>query len=202
MIPEPLLRTLESMLNRNIGMSTPAQEHARELDGRRVVIRSSQLDINLSFEFSDDVAELSDRDPEGADCVIEGSPLTLLRLAGDDAQAAFRDGSASMRGDVKAGKSFQQLLRFAKPDWEEELSRVVGDVAAHQLVRGVRGLFAWGQQSSETMAQSAAGYLQGRGGGLPGPEEAQQFMDDVDELRELADRVEARLRKLERGSGS
>ncbi len=199
MIAEPLLRPLENMLNRNIGMSTPARELARELDGRRVVIRSAEIDLNISFEFSDEVAVLSTASHEGADCVIEGSLLTLLRLTGKDPEAAFRDGSANIQGDALVGKSFRQLLKFARPDWEEELSRVLGDVPAHQLARGIRQLFGWGERSTQAMAQNAAEFLQEESRDLPSSAEAGHFMSEVDELREQADRLDARLKKLEQG---
>lgn len=199
MITEPLLSPLESVLNRNIGMSTPARKLSRELDGKRVVIRSPDFDLNISFEFNEEVARLSTRSHEDADCVIEGSPLTLLRLAGSDPQAAFRDGAANIHGDALVGKSFQQLLKFARPDWEEELSRLVGDVAAHQLTRGVQQFFGWGKRSSEAMAQNAAEFFQEESRDLPSSAEAGHFMREVDELREQADRLDARLRKLEQG---
>ncbi len=168
-------------------------------DGKRVVIRSPDIELNISFEFSDEVAALTTRSHTGADCVIEGSLITLMRLAGSDPQAAFRDGSANIQGDALVGKSFQQFLKFARPDWEEELSRVVGDVTAHQLARGIQQFFGWGERSSKAMAQNAAEFLQEESRDLPSSAEAGHFMADVDALREQADRLDARLRKLEDG---
>ncbi len=202
MIPDSLLTPMQATLNRNIGMSTPARDCARELDGHRVVISSPDLGVNLSFEFEQELVKLTTRDAQDADCVIGGSPLTLLRLAGDDPQAAFRDGSATIEGDALIGQTFQKFLKFARPDWEEELSRLVGDVAAHQLVRGFNSLFNWGRQSGESMARNAAEYFQEESRDLPSASEAQRFMREVDELREQADRVEARITHLEKdGAG-
>ena len=200
MIPDSLLVPLQASLNRNIGMSTPARELARELDGRRVVIHSPDIGLDLSFAFAEEVVQLSTATAEGADCAIKGSPLTLLRLAGKSPEAAFRDGSAQIEGDALVGQAFQRFLGFARPDWEEELSRFIGDTAAHQLVRGLEGLMSWGRQSAETMALNTAEYLQEESRDLPSSAEAQHFMADVDKLREEADRLEARLSKLEKGT--
>lgn len=202
MIPDSLLAPLQAALNRNIGMSTPARAHARELDGQRVVIHSPDVDLNLSFAFSEEVVQLSTASAEGANCVIKGSPLTLLRLAGTAPEAAFRDGAAEIEGDALVGQSFQKFLKFARPDWEEELSRFIGDVAAHQLVRGLKGFMQWGRQSTEAMALNTAEYLQEESRELPSSAEAQHFMADVDTLREEADRVEAHLKKMEREMNS
>lgn len=202
MIPDSMLSPLQATLNRNIGMSTPARKHARELDGRRVVIHSPDIGLNISFAFEEELVKLSTAAVEGADCVIKGSPLTLLRLAGDEPEAAFRDGAAEIEGDALIGQGFQKFLKFARPDWEEELSRFIGDVAAHQLVRGLKGFMQWGRQSTETMALTAAEYLQEESRDLPSSAEAQHFMADVDTLREEADRLEARLRRIEKGPQS
>lgn len=198
MIPDSFLKPMQATLNRNVGMSTPARECARELDGRRVVIASPELGLNVSFKFDQELVALSTQDGEGADCVIGGSPLTLLRLAGSDPQAAFRDGSASIDGDALVGQTFQKFLKHARPDWEEELSRLVGDVAAHQLVRSFNSFLDWGRQSSQSMARNAAEYFQEESRDLPSSAEARRFMNEVDDLREQADRVEARIAQLEK----
>lgn len=202
MIPDSLLSPLQTALNRSIGTSTPARTLARDLDGRRVVIHSPDIGLNISFTFEEEVVQLTTAPIEGADCVITGSPLTLLRLAGDEPEAAFRDGSAEIKGDAEVGQAFRKFLRFARPDLEEELSRLIGDTAAHQLARGFKGFMAWGKKSSEAMALNTAEYLQEESRDLPSSAEAQHFMADVDTLREEADRLEARLRRLEKGTRS
>ncbi len=202
MIPDSLLAPLQTALNRSVGTSTPARTLARDLDSRRVVIHSPDIGLNISFTFEEEVVQLTTASIEGADCVIAGSPLTLLRLAGDDPEAAFRDGSAEIKGDAQVGQAFQKFLRFARPDLEEELSRLIGDTAAHQLARGFKGFMAWGKKSSEAMALNTAEYLQEESRDLPSSAEAQHFMAAVDTLREEADRLEARLRRLEKGARS
>ncbi len=200
MIPDSLLSPLQSMLNRNIGMSTPARTSARELDGRRVVIESPDIGLCIAFEFNDEVVQMSTQPAEGADCVITGTPLNLLRLAGPNPTEVFREGAAEISGDALIGQEFQKFLKFARPDWEEELSRVVGDVAAHQLARGFSGFLDWGRRSSQAMAQNAAEYFQEESRDLPSSAEARHFMDDVDQLRNQADRLDARIAMLEQES--
>lgn len=200
MIPDSFLTPMQAVLNRNIGMSTPARTSARELDGRRVVIESPDIGLCVSFQFAEEVVQLSTQAAEGADCVITGSPLNLLRLAGPNPTGVFREGAAEISGDALIGQEFQKFLKFARPDWEEELSRLVGDVAAHQLVRGFASFLDWGRRSSQAMAQNAAEYFQEESRDLPSSAEARHFMDDVDELRDQADRLDARIKVLEQDS--
>ena len=72
-------------------------------------------------------------DHEGTpDATLSGTPLSLLRLAGPAPEAALRGGAVHIEGDAEVAQTFSELLKAAQPDLEEELSRVVGDVAAHQ----------------------------------------------------------------------
>ncbi len=42
-----------------------------------------------------------------------------------------------LEGDIQLAQKFAQLMTDCKPDLEEWLSRVTGDVVAHTLVQGV-----------------------------------------------------------------
>ena len=74
---------------------------------------------------------------EPADAVIEGTPLAFLRLATGDAAKSIRAGGMDVKGDAEVAEGFRRLLEAARPDFEEELSRFTGDVAAH-TTRGLR----------------------------------------------------------------
>ena len=45
------------------------------------------------------------------------------------------------------------MLDLARPDWEEELSRQVGDVAAHQIGNAARHFVRWARESAETLSR-------------------------------------------------
>ena len=83
-------------------------------------------------------------------------------------------------------------------DWEEHLSRLTGDIIAHQIGNTVRGLFRWGERSAEHLGQDAADYLQEETDILPVPWEVEGFIEEVDTLRSDIDRLEARVKRLQR----
>ena len=94
-------------------------------------------------------------------------------------------------------QQFQKLLRFGRPDLEEELSGVIGDVAAHGIGRFVRGIEEWGREARSTMRQNVSEYLQEESRTVPGRHEVDGFRESVNTLRDDVARFEARLRKLE-----
>jgi ubiquinone biosynthesis protein UbiJ len=123
--------------------------------------------------------------------------VALLALAGPQGEGALRGGGVRIEGDAEVAQKFRELLTEARPDVEEELARVVGDVAARQMANVARGLFDWGRQASRSLTGSVVEFLQEEGRDLPTGVEVDEFLEGVDRLRDDADRLETRLSRLE-----
>jgi ubiquinone biosynthesis protein UbiJ len=193
---EAALRPIASLLNRNISESTPARELSAKLSGTVVAVRVRDTGLAAYFVVHDDALSVVASSPEEPDVVITGSIITLARMAGQSGEAAIRDGSVDLTGDAETASKFQQLLSFAKPDVEEELSGIVGDVAAHRLGDIARELRRWGRGARSTMGANIREYLQEESRDAPSRYEVDKFSADVSTLRDDVDRVEARLNRL------
>jgi ubiquinone biosynthesis protein UbiJ len=194
---EAALRTVAKLLNRNIQESTPARELCAKLAGTVVAVRVSDTALAAYFIVDDeaiDVVAVTAQDP---DVLITGSLLTLASLAGQSGTIAIRDGSLDISGDAELAGQFQQLLSFARPDIEEELSSIVGDAAAHRLGEIARGFGRWGREARSTMGANIREYLQEESRDAPSRYEVEKFNTDVSKLRDDVDRIEARLNRLQ-----
>jgi ubiquinone biosynthesis protein UbiJ len=194
---EAALRPVAKILNRNIQESTPARELCLELSGMVAAVRVSNTALAAYFIVDDeaiDVAATSSQDP---DVIITGSLITLASLAGQSGTTAIRDGSLDISGDAELAGQFQQLLSFARPDIEEELSGIVGDAAAHRLGELARGFGRWGREARSTMGANIREYLQEESRDAPSRYEVEKFNTDVSKLRDAVDRIEARLNRLQ-----
>jgi len=194
---EAVLRPVAKILNRNIQESTPARELCLELSGTVVAVRVSDTALAAYFIVDDeaiDVVAAASRDP---DVIITGSLITLASLAGQSGTTAIRDGSLDISGDAELAGQFQQLLSFARPDIEEELSGIVGDAAAHRLGEFARGFGRWGRGARSTMGANIREYLQEESRDAPSRYEVEKFNTDVSKLRDDVDRIEARLNRLQ-----
>jgi ubiquinone biosynthesis accessory factor UbiJ len=191
------LQPFESLLNRNIAGSGVARGLCKRLDGKVLVVNIEGLPLTLQLRSKGDAVTLATDSALDAHATLSGTPLSLLRLAAAQPEAALRDGTVHIEGDAEVAQAFGDLLRHARPDLEEELSRVVGDVAAHQAGNVARTLLDFGRRVRTTMAQNISEYLQEEGRDAPTRVEADEFMADVDRLREDVDRLEAKLHRLE-----
>lgn len=194
---EVLLRPVADTLNRNIAATTPARALAVELSGSAIAIRVRDTSLAMYFIFDQEVVTLATEFNEEPDVLISGSLVTLARMLGGTGESAIRSGDVELSGDAAIAQRFQKLLKYARPDFEEELSRVIGDVAAHRVGELARGLGGWVRETRATMHENIREYLQEEKRSLPTRYEVERFAGQVGELRDDVERIAARLDRLE-----
>lgn len=194
---EALLRPIADILNRNISEITLAREIASELNGNTVAIRVRDTALGAYFVFEDDLVALSADYTDDPDVVIAGSLITLARMLKGSGETAIRSGDVDLTGDAATAQRFQKLLDLAQPDIEEELSRVIGDVAAHRIAEVARGVGNWARDARSTMGGNIREYLQEESRDVPTRYEVDRFTQQLGILRDDVERVAARLTRLE-----
>ena len=190
------LASAEALLNRCIDSSTQAASLARRLQGT-----SLQIDIDgitrIRANAHHGRLALMAGDDSAADAVISGSPPALLQLLKGGARREPGKPAAQIRGDAEIADRYRELFMLARPDPEEELSRWVGDFPARRVSQFAQSLFKLARHARRTAGENIAEYLQEEGRDLVNTTELDEFLRGVDELRETADRIEARLGRLE-----
>jgi ubiquinone biosynthesis accessory factor UbiJ len=189
-----LIATLEKVLNRGLTRSVRARELCAELAGRSVAIELREI-ARLRLASNGLTVNLS-RDEREADATLAGGPLALLALLGEEAEATLKRGEVAITGDAEVAQKFRELLGRLRPDLEEELSLLLGDVPAHQLARLARLGGSWAARAGGATLENLAEYLAHERGDLVPRNEGEQFLRGVDALREGVDRLEARLERL------
>jgi ubiquinone biosynthesis protein UbiJ len=192
-----LLERLATVLNRNVAASRRAQSLARQLDGRVVSLTVEGTPVALYVRAEGGRLAVSSRHEGPADASLSGTPIALLALAGPQAEGALRKGGVRIEGDAEVAQKFRDLLAEAQPDFEEELARVIGDVGARRIANVARDVFGWGRKAAGSFAGNVAEYLQEEGRDVPARVEVDEFLEGVDRLRNDAERLEARLARLE-----
>ena len=198
-IAEFLLRRIESDLERRIHASETATSLLDELEGRSlaVILEGTQLTFYLTAMPGRLAVDTSI--DELPDARVEGSLFAMARLAASGGGSeALRNGGARFGGDPEIAERFWKLLQAARPDWEDELSRLTGDVAAHHIGETLRALQAFGGRVTSSIGRNVAEYLQEETRELVNRVEVDAFFEDVDRLRDDVARLEARLKRLAR----
>jgi ubiquinone biosynthesis protein UbiJ len=195
-IGHAVLQRVELHLNRLVGESTTASDLLDELKGSSFAVLVQGL--GLAFVLHAAPGKLAiGTDPAGATATLRAAPLDLVRLLGAASVADLKGTHAELTGDLQVAERFSQLLKLARPDIEDELSRWVGDVPAHAVGQAARGAGAWLRRAAAALRMNTAEYLQEERRVLPASLEAQAFYGDVEKLRDDVERAAARLKRLE-----
>jgi ubiquinone biosynthesis protein UbiJ len=194
------IAAVESILNRSIGRSHKAQAAARRLNGTSLEVHAEGLTRIRAAVCADRIA-LGIGGDLGADALISGSPFALLKLIREGAGGASGPTSiragARIAGDAEIAARYRELFALARPDLEEELSRLVGDLPARRLTLAAEGALGWMQRAGRTVRENLSEYLQEESRDLVGKFEVEEFLQGVDRVRDTAERVEARLARIE-----
>ena len=197
-LPIPLTRALESAVNRYLGMDPACAARMSELEGRCIGIELRGTGMTLYIYPGTQGIRVSDRADRPADTMLHGTPLAMARLGlGGNAGRTLFSGAVTITGDVETGQAFRGILDDMDIDWEEQLSRLTGDIAAHQIGRAVRQAGRLLSDGRSSFEHNLGEYLQEELRVLPARIEVGNFCNEVDRIRAATDRLDARIRRLQ-----
>lgn len=168
-----------------------ARSRLKEYAGKRVRVDSPVGP--LSMEIADDGQVFPVELDATPDLVISLTPLATAHWF-TDRQAAWRE--ARVEGDTGLAAAISHVVSNLRWDFEEDLSRVVGDVAAHRIGQGVRRLSAWPGDAAGSAARGVAEYLSEESHLLATPLQVEEFGKNVDDLRDAVERLDKRIDRL------
>ena len=201
-IPSPILSAIETTMNAWFKLDGETLPKFSKLDGKIIRLHITGLDLNLYFLPSASGIQVmgnypSEDDGGIVDATIHGSPMALMRLStADNAGETMLKSDVEIEGDMHIAETFSAILREVDIDWEELLSKLVGDIIANQAGQTTRKVTGWVKDSTQAMKLNTAEYISEESKLSPAEAEISQFMDHVDDMRMSVDRLEARINLL------
>jgi ubiquinone biosynthesis accessory factor UbiJ len=178
-------------VNHLLAQSSWARERLRGFAGKCAAISVFPLQLRLSVTAEGFVAAASAE--QVADVFIALTPPLLVRvLAGDE----NTEREVTIEGDTAFAQELALLAKYLRWDYEEDLSKVVGDVLAHRVGETVRGLSAWQAEAAQNLAENFRDYWIHERPLLASRLAIERFNRDVDELRDSAERLAKRIELL------
>lgn len=195
------LQGLETAINRCLRLDPVALQRTAALAGKVIEIRLQGPGLRFYLSPGRHGIRVAETAERAADTVITATPLALLRAGLAPAHAAPFSGEIRVEGDLDAGRELRAILTALDIDWEEQLSRLVGDVAAHQIGNAARSLARWLARSALSLQDDLGDYLREESRLLPNPDEVEALLSAIDVLRADTDRLEQRIIRLEQKLG-
>lgn len=185
--------TLESplalALNRLLDAAPWARERLAPFAGETVEFRAPPLPpLRFAIEESGRVAP--------------GAQPGLTITFGPDALPALARGeehfmrSAKIEGNARLAQEVLHLARHLRWDFEEDLSRLLGDAAAHTLAGALRDFAAWQADAARRLGAAFMEYALEEGRLLAPRAQFAAHAAEVARLRDALERLEKRIERL------
>ncbi|EHU5004648.1 SCP2 domain-containing protein [Vibrio vulnificus] len=194
---EPLITAvIETGLNVLVKDNPDLEKRLLRLKGQVIQVHLQEVNKTLTFIFSQQIDVLANYEGQ-PDCYLS---LKLAVLPDLKEQAnitkLIKQDKLILEGDIQLAQKFAQLISDAKPDVEEWVSRVTGDVVAHSLAQGVKNVGGFVGRQAKKQQHHLAQVITEEWRLAPGPLEVAYFCDQVDDAKSDLARLEARLQKL------
>jgi len=192
-----ILESLQTAFNRYLALDPESDARIKKLQGKKITLELLGTGFICQLSFQSEKIKIALADFATPDVVIQGAPLSLLRLSctKGDRKHFFKE-DISIEGNLEVAEEVMDLFDRLEIDWEEYLSKGVGDVAAHQIGRMARKIKKLHVQTRETLLQNVNEYVHEEVNLAPSEEALQDFFSEVDTLRMDVDRIEARVKLL------
>lgn len=192
-----LLKPLEFAINTALRLDPQAQQKMHQFAGR--VISFEVTDgLGVFYLVNDETQfHLSFMSEKPAEVAISGSVFAMIRcFIHKNPTQEFSSGGLTLFGDMDLAEELLSLFSLLEIDWEEQLSKITGDVVAHSVYGTLGQLTRWGKESVKAFFRNGSEYLQEETPVLAPIPAIQAFIKDVDTLRDDVQRLEARIQRL------
>ncbi|MDP2870651.1 SCP2 domain-containing protein [Methyloversatilis sp.] len=187
-----LAATALKVLNHLLAQTPGAQERLSAHAGRHARLAIGEVSVAFAIEADGRLAESAQIHPS---VTLRLPADALLRLP-HQGEGVLRE--ARIDGDAALAETLGQVLRSLRWDTAEDLSRVVGDVAAERMVGSARALLSSGSDLAKRFASAGSEYVADEAQMLIRPAASAAFASGVDTLRDDYSRLQKRIELLER----
>jgi ubiquinone biosynthesis protein UbiJ len=189
-------RVLAGVLNRLAALDPDTAAALRELQGQRIGLALQAPPLALDIRVVDGRLEVGPPTTEpdlGIRATLSGvlSQLPFLRAPG-----APPVGKVRINGDAELARRLQQLAQRFDPDWEKPFADAFGPVLGPQLARALRDALKSGAGVAGEFGRNTVEFLTEESRDLVGKAELAAFLDDVDDVRDRAERLAARVARI------
>ncbi|MCY4610622.1 MAG: hypothetical protein OXC38_02800 [Gammaproteobacteria bacterium] len=184
-----MLASLSTLIDQALRTDAEAQKRLQAMGQRTIRLELFPLPA-IGLRTAD--GQLAVESPaEPADLAVSGHLVAFVRYV-----LSGRADGIRLEGEGEIAQDFRDFLATLDIDWEELLSRAVGDVPARLMMRTVEECRQVARNFSTAAESNTRDYLHEESGLLPNASDLDRFVREVDRLRDDLERFELRLDRI------
>jgi ubiquinone biosynthesis accessory factor UbiJ len=192
-----MLKGLEIAINNYLCLDPDTLHRLAQIKGKIIQMQLSDWGINFFVLPHEDGIELQSQTKMTPDVIIKGNPFAFLRMLQTKKKGtSIVSNEIDTMGDAELAQTFYEIIQQIDIDWEEHLARIAGDTPAHKIFFYSKKILGAGEHLLQTFRDNVKEYIQHEKKIVPAPEQCEQFYNDIAELRDDVDRLEARIKRV------
>lgn len=182
---------LTRILNHLITQNSWARVELQPFSGQTVAIHLGPAKANLTVLENGGLAMAGESAID--DASISLSPSLALRILAKDAAASSQ---VQITGNTELAKALAKVLQGMRWDYEEDLSKIIGDIPATQANAFAKKTYSEAKSKVINVTEMLTEYWQEENPLIAKKRHVEAFVKDVDQLRDDVERLEKRIEKL------
>lgn len=181
-------------LNHLLGQASWARDRLKDFAGRSARLGLGPLGLHLAINDEGLFVEAAREEDATPDVTITLPADAPLRLVRGGVAEVMKGAQVTGAADLADALGF--VLRNLRWDAEEDLSKWVGDIAAHRLVRGAESFVSWQKDTAQRFAENLGEYLTYENPLLVRKAELDEYTRELADTVTAMDRLAQRLDRL------
>ncbi len=196
LMQQALFSIAEPLLNGALKYDALAANKLNRLENKHFAIALDDIGLNLSMSTFAGYVRLSSN-LEQSDCMVKTQSKYLKDLS-DASQltALIKQDKLVLEGDLHVAQQYSDVFLNNDIDWQEILSKFVGDANAHRIDQFMRALAAGIQRKSQDMNYTVATGLTDELKVTPDSQEVAHFVQQVDRVAAQTEKLLSQVNEL------
>jgi len=193
-----LTRHMEQVVNRLLALDQETMIAMSKYAGSVIAVDLMNTRMSAYILITSNGINLSGQIETEPDVRICGTPLQLIKyLVAMNQEDPAQAGALQISGNVALAQAVQTILKNIDLDWEEELSRWVGDTLAHKAGNTVNKTASFLKRTNQTVKMDVSEYLRYETEILPDKSVMDEFNSSVDTLRDDVEHLKLRIQRIQ-----
>jgi ubiquinone biosynthesis accessory factor UbiJ len=196
--PPVWISQIEKLINKALSLDEETLYALGQLNDKAIAFEFINTNLTVFLFPSESGLTIHTSYEAKPDVLIKGSPTNFMMMMASSKQAtAGLPTDMQVIGDIGLAQGFQKIMQNIEIDFEEPLSKWVGDTMAYQIGKFARSTSRFAANTARTLAVDLSEYLRFEIEMLPDDLLVEEYCNEIDLLREDVDRFAQRVNKFE-----
>ena len=202
LIPIFITEQLERATNLALDYAPVTRMQLAKLRGKQFALELQRPHFPLLIEVGRSRLRFQSNWDDQADVTVRGPALALMRQlrSENNTPGHLMQNGIEIDGDQQLAQQFMTLLKDLDLDIESALGDLIGDLAAHQISEVARTGLSWLKQAAKAVTQQSQHLVVEERNWVVKRKDFSRFQEQVTQLRQDSERLQARLEKLKQAN--